>query len=367
MRLPRRAAAPTNAGDVRPGDGLDAGHWRLSSSPDAWQIMSTCARLLSLALLSALLSTALPARSSVPAAGRFTVISACPAYASFRKQTNPGSIVLAPGQQYAIEELNRPQGPGWVRLRVPQAEPDERWVALSCGSLGDTLAAQPDTAQASSRGGDCNTPDSFDSYVLALSWRGGFCRYERPDKPECAALRSGALHESHLTLHGLWPNKAACGTHYGHCSDAPLQLSPATVDALKPWMPSLEFDTGMAAHEWATHGTCQALDADAYFRNEVRAVELFDRSALGQYIDSHAGGSMSSSSFFDIARSQYGEQTANAISLVCKGGDSLEEVRVELPGVPRLDAGLRELTAGGPAARSTTIGCRGDSIRVEQP
>ncbi|MBB4312905.1 EndoU domain-containing protein [Roseospira marina] len=75
-----------------------------------------------------------PARASVVIEGTFTARAECPAYHSFNAGSNPGAVILAPGTVYGAFELNRPDGP-WVRLRVPGANPQERWVARECGRL----------------------------------------------------------------------------------------------------------------------------------------------------------------------------------------------------------------------------------------
>lgn len=71
----------------------------------------------------------------------FRAKQSCPAYQSKNKKTNPGSMETATGTSYEVIELNRPDKPDWVRLRMPGANPAERWVELSCGELiGETVS-----------------------------------------------------------------------------------------------------------------------------------------------------------------------------------------------------------------------------------
>ncbi len=65
----------------------------------------------------------------------------------------------------------------------------------------------------------CNDPNSADSYVLALSSQAGFCETYgfEAGRPECLHLTKDSYAATHLTLHGLWPNKDLCGTYYGYC------------------------------------------------------------------------------------------------------------------------------------------------------
>ncbi|WP_299442868.1 EndoU domain-containing protein [uncultured Rhodospira sp.] len=75
-----------------------------------------------------------PAAAAVAIEATFAARAECPAYQSFNQGTNPGDVTLRPGTVYGAFELNIPDGP-WVRLRVPGANPQERWVARECGRL----------------------------------------------------------------------------------------------------------------------------------------------------------------------------------------------------------------------------------------
>jgi hypothetical protein len=100
------------------------------------------------------------ARAAVAIEGTFAARAECPAYQSFNSSTNPGEVTLRPGTVYGAFELNTPDGP-WVRLRVPGAMPQERWVARECGRLevfgpvggddpADEMPGQSDPGMASS-------------------------------------------------------------------------------------------------------------------------------------------------------------------------------------------------------------------------
>lgn len=105
------------------------------------------------------------------------------------------------------------------------------------------------------------TPQTFDYYLLNLSWSPEFCA-THPGKPECA---------QHLTfvLHGLWPQDTN-GGYPENCSDAPGPSDPAQYSDIYP-------DQGLLEHEWKTHGTCSGLAPDAFFqlaRQAVHAVAI---------------------------------------------------------------------------------------------
>ena len=47
---------------------------------------------------------------------------------------------------------------------------------------------------------ECKIPNTYDSYVLALSWQAGFCEHNRNarSKPECEALNTGKTHITNM-------------------------------------------------------------------------------------------------------------------------------------------------------------------------
>eukprot|EP01034_Spumella_vulgaris_P033243 gene33243-41016_t len=167
----------------------------------------------------------------------------------------------------------------------------------------------------------CSTANQQDSYLLAMSWQPGFCEHtpRTSGKPECAAMDKGSLVVSNLTLHGLWPNKKACGTSYGNCDGKPFALKKETVALVAPWMPNFYYENSFGKYEWNKHGTCQSLDPDAYFTKAVAAVKLVNSSAIGEQILKNIGGSFNADKFFATLRSQYGEAAASRVMLVCAG------------------------------------------------
>jgi len=104
-------------------------------------------------------------------------------------------------------------------------------------------------------------PQSFDYYLLNLSWSPEFC-YSHPEAVECSEHAS-------FVLHGLWPQKSG-GGYPENCSDAPGPRNPALYSDLYP-------DPGLLRHEWRTHGTCSGLTPDAFFslaRKAVHSVKI---------------------------------------------------------------------------------------------
>lgn len=100
-------------------------------------------------------------------------------------------------------------------------------------------------------------PGAFDYYVLTLSWSPEFC-HSHSSSPECESGHFGFI------VHGLWPEYV--GGYPEHCSTQPGLRNPASMTDIMP-------DVSLVEHEWATHGTCSGLDAEAYFRLVRQAFE----------------------------------------------------------------------------------------------
>lgn len=320
-------------------------------------------RLATLALASSLALLTVDTAFAVDAsAGTLTITRQCAAFQSFKKLTNPGDLAVLPGQSFTIAEVNREQYQ-WIRVDLGRGKKDLRWIAADCGEV-EGLEIAPSGVQA------CRTPDQYDSHVLAITWQPGFCEHDRsgPGKPECQAMRAGELQADHFTLHGLWPNRQGCGINYGSCPGPQLDLTPDTVDYIKPWMPNFNYSTRFGNHEWKKHGVCQtAMSDDGYFRFAVDLVKSFNDSAAGAYVRANVGGSVSKTEFYARLAEDYGSKAvANNFLLICTG-DHLEEVRVALPRDLQQQRSLKDVIGEHFLAtrNSDRSECRGDRIRIE--
>jgi ribonuclease T2 len=310
--------------------------------------------------------------ASEPASGTYTATRACDAYASFAKGTNPGSVRTAAGAEYDVIEVNKREGYEWLRVTVDSAMPPQRWVPRECGIA--TVQVKPGTGGTGGTGGgnaQCRVPDKHESWVLAATWQPGFCEHKpgADDESECKAMEKEELAIDHLTLHGLWPNRKACGTDYGNCTlpsgeSRPFQISEDTVSAISPWMPSFYFGTAFGQYEWKKHGTCQTLDTDAYFTLAVQALKMLNDSDIGLAVRSNIGKRLAVDAFFDQVDKSYGKAVASNIQLVCTDGGFLQEMRFNLPRQIRLDGGPAQLIAGaGFADRAPRCG---ESLYIER-
>jgi ribonuclease T2 len=96
---------------------------------------------------------------------------------------------------------------------------------------------------------------SFDYYVLTLSWSPEFC-HENPSNrsDECSAAGPAGF-----VVHGLWPTNTD-GSDPRNCSGTPFDPSavPENVTSIMP--------RAIYAHEWETHGVCSGLGERDYFQ-----------------------------------------------------------------------------------------------------
>lgn len=307
-------------------------------------------------IVGVILTLSLPAAASVRVDGSFTPSGACEAFHSFRHQSDSTTIRLQSGQRYDALETNQRDG-DWVRIAVPDGSGHSQpyWVLKSCGSAQISGWVQ----SADARLAQCQKPNQEDSYVLALGWQPGFCEHTAAGHraPECKAIKEGELLVSHLTLHGLWPNQQICGKSYGSCSTQPMELTDRTLGRLRMWMPSLRFSQDLARHEWLKHGTCQALDDDAYFSTAVELTEKVDQSVIGQLIRGHIGEEMETEILRQRIIDSMGAAAAKRVQLVCMEGRYLTEVRVNLSPVLNTSNKISTVMKNGPEFKSFAPTC----------
>jgi ribonuclease T2 len=278
---------------------------------------------------------------SLPVSGDFTASATCPAFQSFRKETNPDNTQLIINRRYEALSINNKDWQ-WIQLRIPGASPAVRWVNKYCGTADFKLNGNSNSNSNSNSNtnnnshqnpNSCQIPNDFDSYVLAVTWQPGFCEhvnYKR-HKPECDAINSGKKTISHLTLHGLWPNKRSCGINYGYCdSKATLNLSAATIKTISPWMPNFFYQDNFGEYQWKKHGACQNLNDDDYFLTAIDLVKKVNASPIGLYIKQNIGKTVSVSEFKNQLTQTLGFNAVNRIRLSCSKSRYLTEIQLNL-------------------------------------
>lgn len=292
------------------------------------------------------------AQASVSATGEFTATQSCQAYQSMRRKTNPGAVQLEIGKTYPVSELNVPGSTTWYRLRVEGADPEQRWAYFECGTV--TLN---DQKEPSSEGQDdenqCETAGLADSFVFALSWQPAFCETHH-DKPECSVNDSSSYQANNFTLHGLWPNKKACGTGYGFCGKYKREVSPfcnydsvpmqaKTIQELGVVMPSASHGSCLQRHEWFKHGTCQTQwKADAYYQTAMRLLKDFNQSGMASFMQKNIGKTVSTESFFDAVDKAFSADAHLRLQISCSNG-RLVDVYISLPAALPPDQSLGAL------------------------
>lgn len=291
--------------------------------------------------------------ANVPATGDFTATKECQAYQSMRKKTNPNGIRLEIGRSYSIIELNVPAGTTWYRLRIDEAEPQERWTYFECGTANVTSQGQ--SPQGGAHGGNtqCNTAGQEDSFVFAVSWQPAFCE-GHPDKPECKVDDPEVYQARNFTLHGLWPNKQSCGTRYGFCGRYkkavrpfcnydPVPMQADTLEKLGRVMPSAAHGSCLQRHEWFKHGTCQTeRNADGYYERAMQLLEEFNAGGMAKFMQDNLGQTVTTQSFFDAVDTAFDSGAHQRLKILCKGG-MLVDIYINLPDELADDATLENL------------------------
>ncbi|MDA0120029.1 ribonuclease T2 family protein [Vibrio sp. T11.5] len=313
-------------------------------------------------LLIALLMSVLwaPVVTGAPqlASGTFVANQSCPAYQSKNKQTNPGQWMTQAQRHYQINEVIDSPVLSWVRITVPGAEPELRWVNASCGEA-TYQARKPQEQGALST--FCRTPGKATSYVFAVSWQPGFCQtvsnYDPKQKPECEVRDESVNFASNFVIHGLWPNHPKCNGQnkrpwYGYCGDVqgkpeknpntptfcdypPVELSKDVRRRLGQAMPSAKYGSCLQRHEWHNHGTCQTVwDADGYYNQSMVLLEQVNMSSFARFVRTHIGEEVAVKDLRVAWQTAFGQNTDQQLRLQCRSHAKrsyLTELQIALP------------------------------------
>lgn len=239
-----------------------------------------------------------------------------------------------------------------------------KWMAL--GFLGLIWALPAQAAQT------CQTAGQADGLVLALSWQQNFCK-SRPEKPECRSPDRSFFDSGALSLHGLWPNKAACGTKYGFCGTITrkpknfcayptLDLDPEIRALLNQVMPSAKAGSCLQRHEWFKHGTCsQNWDQNGYFEQAIALTHQFNDPKLKNFLRQHQGKTVQITQLRQIFQTLWGKTGSQRIQLKCRK-NSLSDIYVYLPVYHGSPPPLKRLLSTGTNRPTDT--CK-NSFRIE--
>ncbi|MDE1177588.1 MAG: ribonuclease T2 [Edaphobacter sp.] len=179
-------------------------------------------------------------------------------------------------------------------------------------------------------------PQSFDYYLLNLSWSPEFC-HSHPTNVQCG------LHST-FVLHGLWPQQSN-GSYQQNCSTAPGPTDPSQYKDLYP-------DPSLLQHEWKTHGTCSGLAPDAYFTAARKALQSVTIPTKLSQLDHQI--SLPPEQILALFTAANPDIPRDAMALSC-GNNYLTAVEVCLS---------KQLT---PMSCGSIRSCRANSVRIPAP
>lgn len=187
------------------------------------------------------------------------------------------------------------------------------FCAVALGMLLAFAAAGSADARGKSRHGGDSRPGRFDYYVVSLSWSPSYCAVHADEPQQCGKGYG-------FVLHGLWPQYRN-GSWPQHCSTT-REPDEDTVTRMLPIMPSRR----LIEHEWDTHGSCSGLGPKDYF---ALAEDAFSRVTIPSALKTPAAPPSLSAD--EVARAFEDVNPGledNMISIQCKDGGTLEEVRI---------------------------------------
>jgi ribonuclease T2 len=311
--------------------------------------------LLAVALSAFWASTIAPALAFEPLQGCFIADAVCPAPTSLRGARDPGDIATEVDRAYPLLGANRKDQASHYQIRIPGADPGDRWVAVGCGH---TVEACDHPA---------GPPASSADYVLAASWQPAFCEAHRRT-PECRSQTAGRFDASHLALHGLWPEPRSnvyCGVSRALRSAdeadrwrdlPPVDLSERTRAALEVVMPGTRSD--LERHEWIKHGTCAGARPEAYFNAALALMSQLNASPVRALFAARIGERLGASKLRAAFDEGFGAGAGARVAIGCAGG-LISELEIHLRGAPGPSVRLADLIA---AAAPVDAGCAGGQI-----
>jgi ribonuclease T2 len=264
------------------------------------------------------------ARAEVKMSGSFVADAACPATQAIKSGKNPGNISTEAGQSYNLLAGNK-DAPTHYLIQVPGADPERRWVKVSCGHVSGDSASPAAPAPANQQ--KPSAPASGKpEYVFALSWQPAFCE-TKSSKTECRAQTAAGFDATHFTLHGLWPQPN--GNFYcqvaasdkandnpAHWHDLPpVKLDPSTRSELDQVMPGTA--SQLERHEWIKHGTCYGKSQQEYFADALNLVRAVNGSPVRDLFTQNIGQDVTSDQIRGAFDKAFGAGTGERVRVSC--------------------------------------------------
>jgi ribonuclease T2 len=309
--------------------------------------------------LGVAVATCGPARAFEPLQGCFVADAVCPAVSSIRRASNPGELTTEAGRAYPLLGANRKERASHVQIRVPDAQPPERWVALGCGH------PVPTCAPGDAGPGPGGAADA--DYVLAASWQPAFCERHRVT-PECRSQTPERFDALNLALHGLWPEPRAnvyCGVsraqraadEAGRWDELPApDLTDRTLADLATVMPGTR--SALHRHEWLKHGTCYGASSEEYFADSLQLMAELNASAVRRLLAARIGAHVTAREVRAAFDQAFGAGAGARVALDCADG-LITELQIHLRGAIEATTRLADLLAAAPPVEP---GCPGGRI-----
>jgi len=297
------------------------------------------------------------AKANDPISGCFTAEEECPAFVSIKKQSNPGEVMVQPGDEYRVTGQNKP-APTYYLLQMDGVTSPKRWVSVSCGKLSESVCGG-----ATPLPGDGNGGNAAKEYLLAVSWQAAFCQTHKA-KAECKSQTPERFDAVNLSLHGLWPqpqNNAYCGvsdTIKAIDRNKRWHLLPETMvsadtrSEMEKLMPGVA--SNLDRHEWIKHGTCYQSTPDEYFSESLMLIEQINSSAVRNLFADNIGKEITAEEVRAKFDDAFGEGTGAKVNMKCDG-KLISELWVNLKGEITANSKLSELMKNSP---STGISCQ---------
>lgn len=212
-------------------------------------------------------------------------------------------------------------------IEIPGADPDRRWVKVTCGHLaGGEATEAPPAAPDKDEGKAASSTGGKPEYVLALSWQPAFCE-TKSNKAECRAQTASGFDAAHFTLHGLWPQPNGnfyCGVRASDRANdkpdrwkdlQPVDLDAATRKELDTVMPGTR--SALERHEWIKHGTCSGMDQQAYFSTALALARTVNASPVRDLFVQNVGRDLTSAQIRDAFDSAFGRGAGDRVRVSC--------------------------------------------------
>jgi ribonuclease T2 len=317
--------------------------------------------------------------AQVKMAGQFVASKSCPALVSIKKGTNPGAVSVEASKSYRLLGKNKEQASHYW-IEVPGANPQQRWVALDCGSVD---GAQ--TGAVIGGGAAVDTPNGtvkpkpkpqppkggVPFYAFAISWEPAFCSAMK-GKAECRNETPASYEASHFSLHGLWPQprrNVFCGVdrataalddqHKWEQLPKP-ELSAATKAALDKVMPGTQ--SVLERHEWIKHGTCYVGgSAEVFFKDQVRLINDVNGSAVQAFMQANIGKTIQADDIRMAFDQAYGTGAGERVHVSCSKDGLISELTIGLKGDISSGVSLKDLIA---ASATTDAGCSSGLVQA---